>query len=188
MASSDPHCKATQCTAPIRARGLCSAHYNRFARYGDYERRRPIAKWSRNFDQCLKCATDEIPHVGKGLCAKCGRRTWEAKSREELRRRQLKAYGMTTETFDAMWEAQEGRCRICARLAPARLIQKGTKLSTALHVDHDHASGVVRGLLCDSCNRGLGFFFDDPDLLIAAAGYLRKHNQKELESEPKPLS
>lgn len=61
-----------------------------------------------------------------------------------------------------MLATQGGRCAICREL-PGR---------KALHVDHDHASGRVRGLLCFRCNAGLGNFRDDPGTLKAALSYL----------------
>ena len=61
-----------------------------------------------------------------------------------------------------MLAAQAGLCAVC-RSAPA------------VHVDHDHATGTVRALLCFNCNGGLGQFKDDPDVLRAAADYVRFH-------------
>jgi hypothetical protein len=43
-----------------------------------------------------------------------------------------------------------------------------------LHIDHDHATGVVRGVLCNDCNLGLGRFRDEPALLRKAADYLER--------------
>ena len=71
-------------------------------------------------------------------------------------------YGITAAEADAMLEAQGGVCAIC-RAAPAA------------HVDHDHATGAVRALLCFNCNGGLGQFKDDPTLLHAAAYYVEFH-------------
>jgi hypothetical protein len=74
----------------------------------------------------------------------------------ELRRR----YGMTISEFTSLSKRQGGRCAICKK-TPRRLV-----------VDHCHASQKVRGLLCDECNRGLGYFYDNQQALVAAVEYL----------------
>ncbi len=74
----------------------------------------------------------------------------------------LARYGLTLMEFSNMVLAQEGACAVCN--CP---MEKP-------HVDHDHETGVVRGLLCELCNRGIGHFKDDPRLLRAAAAYLER--------------
>ncbi len=71
-------------------------------------------------------------------------------------------YGLTAEQFRDMLVGQAGRCLICFRVPPTTLV-----------VDHDHATGAIRGLLCNSCNRLLGIAGDSPRRLDAAARYLR---------------
>lgn len=71
---------------------------------------------------------------------------------------------LSLDDYDAMLMAQDGRCAICA--------DPVTSEGRALAVDHCHASGRVRGLLCDPCNLGLGKFRDDPARLRAAIAYL----------------
>ena len=66
--------------------------------------------------------------------------------------------------FDALLDSQGGRCAIC------RTETAGGK--GGWHVDHDHATGRIRGLLCHGCNIALGYFRDDPDRLRAAMAYL----------------
>jgi len=73
-------------------------------------------------------------------------------------------YGLTPQDFDALVKQQCGCCAICQKsfgVGDARCV-----------VDHDHVLNVVRGLLCDRCNRGIGHFNDCPDILISAAQYL----------------
>lgn len=83
-------------------------------------------------------------------------------------------YGITPEQYAAMYEAQNGLCAICAQPEKDRDSQGRVK---ALAVDHCHASGKVRMLLCHSCNTGLGKFRDDTSLLALAIAYLAKHAQ-----------
>ncbi len=72
-------------------------------------------------------------------------------------------YGLSVGDVELMTLRQGGRCAIC-----------GVIPLTPLHIDHEHSTGVVRGLLCSPCNRGLGIFDDQPETLEAAARYLRK--------------
>ena len=84
--------------------------------------------------------------------------------KRSLRKTHLKKkYGITPEDYDRMLEAQGGGCAICGR--PPRD-------DIALHVDHDHETGFIRGLLCFPCNNALGLMKDDPERLIRAAEYV----------------
>lgn len=78
-------------------------------------------------------------------------------------------YGMTVEQHAAMVNAQGNLCAICGE--PPK--PDGVRAASRLHIDHDHGSGRVRGLLCNHCNRGLGAFRDRPELLELAVLYLR---------------
>lgn len=73
-------------------------------------------------------------------------------------------FGISINDYNALFEKQEGCCAICGT--------HQSELSEALHVDHDHDNGWVRGLLCKTCNIGLGHFKDNPELLDKAAEYL----------------
>ena len=85
---------------------------------------------------------------------------------ERMRAGHLKRkYGITLADYDAMLLAQGGGCAICAAPEPD---------GQSLHVDHDHDTGAVRGLLCFTCNAGIGMFGHDIDLLSAAVAYLRR--------------
>lgn len=76
-------------------------------------------------------------------------------------------YNITPEAYDKLVEDQDGRCAIC----------KTDKLRNGdanLHLDHDHATKMVRGLLCTTCNLGLGHFKDDIAFIESALEYLKK--------------
>jgi len=73
-------------------------------------------------------------------------------------------YQMTQAEVIAMEKAQGNRCPICQR-GLAGLERRG-------HIDHDHKTGRVRGILCARCNVGIGYFKDDPARLRRALEYL----------------
>jgi hypothetical protein len=75
-------------------------------------------------------------------------------------------YGITPEIYDAMLAAQFGCCAICGSESPGR----GGKY---FHVDHCHTTQAVRGLLCNACNIGLGYFRDDATVMASALTYLK---------------
>jgi hypothetical protein len=85
--------------------------------------------------------------------------------------RLLRKYGLTTEQYESMLAAQDGRCAIC-RQPETRTVHG---VVSRLAVDHDHRTARVRGLVCHLCNRAIGLLQDDPDLLRAAAEYLDSH-------------
>lgn len=105
--------------------------------------------------------------------------TWRRENREHVRAWQKqynagrkrenrdthlrRTFGITIEEFDAMLAAQGGGCAICGRAAPE---------GTSLHVDHEHETGVVRGLLCFTCNGALGMFTENEGHLVRAADYV----------------
>lgn len=81
---------------------------------------------------------------------------WVERNRERVKLHRIKAeYGLSPEEYDAIPKV----CVICG----AR---------DDLRVDHSHRTGRVRGMLCDPCNKGLGFLRDDPTLLLRAADYV----------------
>jgi len=95
--------------------------------------------------------------------AESGRKQiWDRKS--YLRRK----YGMSIADYDRMFEEQNGVCAICGQPRPEE---------RTLHVDHDHATGAIRGLLCFRCNNALGDFRDEHELFQRAADYLDRDDE-----------
>lgn len=124
---------------------------------------------------CIKCKVaqafvyfDKQPGNKDGFnnsCKKC-RKAYQA-ARKATNPKKFKdyklqeRYNITIAQYDQMYLAQSGCCAICH-----------TGSNKSLHVDHCHKTGKVRGLLCLSCNRGIGFLKDSRELLKAADEYL----------------
>lgn len=108
---------------------------------------RTQARVSGRHSYCKPC------HIKRGVVSREG----SGGTREyHLRRR----YGLTEVEFREMLRSQGDVCAICREPDPR-------------HVDHDHITGAVRGILCFNCNGGLGQFKDDVDRLSNAVSYLK---------------
>lgn len=90
----------------------------------------------------------------------------QARKRDYRPQNLMRFYGITVEQFDAMLVEQGGVCKVCS--GPA--MGKGR-----YHVDHDHETGLVRGLLCHKCNVALGMVRDSISHLQALIDYLGAH-------------
>lgn len=115
---------------------------------------------------CVDCAPSSrrpAPHPGP-RCATHHRAIRAERSKRAHGKHIETTYGITEAEYDAILAVQGGRCFICRRATGAR---------RRLAVDHDHATGEVRGLLCKPCNRDvLGHLRDDVGALERAIEYL----------------
>lgn len=95
------------------------------------------------------------------------RKDYYSRNKRAFRRRLLmNTFGLTLEDYDRMLSEQQGGCAICGT---AEAGGRGF-----FHVDHDHETEEIRGLLCANCNLGIGNMADSPEILEEAARYLRK--------------
>ncbi len=77
----------------------------------------------------------------------------------------IRRYGISLNDYDLMLEEQGGVCAICGTDDPR---------ASRFHIDHNHGTGKVRGLLCATCNQGIGLLQDSPFVLSQALNYLLK--------------
>lgn len=128
--------------------------------------------WRRKNPEAVKRSEQRARERNPGRRAEIAK-AYRARHREKLsghwreRRRAetLKAYGLTPADYDRILASQNNACAICESTDPQHW-------SGRFHVDHDHATGQVRGLLCHGCNTGLGSFRDNIGSLQAAVAYV----------------
>lgn len=119
--------------------------YDDFSKCGAGKRRRTVCRACQNSAE-------------KNRKAVADPEKWKASRRAAIIKHK---YGITIEEFDEILVRQGGICAICKR-PPVRPC-----------VDHCHATGKVRAILCGNCNTGIGMLGDDICLLVAATEYLR---------------
>lgn len=123
---------------------------------------------------CTKCLTYKLwvcfgkkPNSKTGYSASCR----DCYNREHNGRDKILAkFGIVPDEYDKLLAEQGGVCALCSGTEPIQ--------GRMLAVDHCHATGRNRGLLCSNCNMGLGKFKDDPALLDRAANYLREYGER----------
>jgi hypothetical protein len=82
--------------------------------------------------------------------------------------RRIRGFGaVKREIIEAIWLAQDKKCAICE-----------IPIEFNAHVDHDHLTGLIRGMLCKNCNPGLGQFKDNIRSLERAIDYLRRYESR----------
>jgi hypothetical protein len=89
-------------------------------------------------------------------------------NKKRSRKYTIKRHGITEEQYKLTFEKQEGKCAICDR--------HQDELKTKLHIDHDHRTNKIRGLLCFKCNSLLGYANDNIILLQKAIEYLKNND------------
>lgn len=132
----------------------------------DCDKIKPSAEFNRD-----KSSRDGIANYCKECHRARNKAYWKKFDRKQERhqlqweRLILDRYGLTPDDYAAMSEKQGNVCAICKQSGPR------------LAVDHDHETGAIRALLCKGCNVALGSMRDNPELMNAAAEYLRKHGK-----------
>jgi hypothetical protein len=139
-------CYSIECKKDAKAKGLCDMHYRRLKTTGKTEPSTRIKPVCK-IENCKK------PHAAKEFC-----RTHYEMTRQNI---------IIDQRVRLMIDNHRGLCDICKTDIPGFGRRN-------LSVDHDHKTGIVRGMLCQKCNIGLGNFNDSPDLLEKAIKYLLK--------------
>jgi hypothetical protein len=133
--------------------------------------RRNDKNWAKGWRwTCLECEREAGRARRERDPEKVRLQTRELYERHPDRRRDYMLrhrYGITAAQYDSLLEDQGGVCAICAR---------SNASGRRLHTDHDHATGKVRGLLCERCNRYLSVV-ENPDIHEAMLAYLTKHRE-----------
>lgn len=109
--------------------------------------------------------------AAEGICRWCGKQPTRPTSilcqachEQSVWKRRKAKFGIDEARFWRQLEAQDCRCAICTVL-----------IGRDAHVDHDHRTKAVRGLLCGHCNRGIGHFRDSSEVVLKAAAYLKRY-------------
>lgn len=173
-------CKVKDCNNVATAKTLCWTHYLRQRRHGSTDklkfRREKLIEEGKSY--CPKC--NEIKPLDEFLkdsytafgisiyCKECHRKKGKVRytlhKSEHQDNRLKKKFGITLQEYTDLFKKQGERCAIC---------KKDNKTNKMFPVDHCHKTNEVRGVLCEECNKALGLFYDNLQVLQNAIEYLK---------------
>jgi hypothetical protein len=113
-------------------------------------------------DRKATCHPDR-QHLAKGFCKPCYKKDYDVTHNSNRRIYILNAYGLTLEQHDALLKQQKGHCRFCDATSAGR---------KRLHIDHDHLTGRVRGLVCAKHHIMITIIENHRDILKDVMAYL----------------
>lgn len=191
-------CTLEGCEDDYLSRGYCGKHYQRWRKFGDPMYVRPnlgnrtvrVTPEIRTCRDCGRVGPASEFRRRRNVCPSCAnayKKAWKLANPDKVAasllrqsariaqaeiRRRARNNGLDPEMVAAYYNAHDGRCEICGN--PPRPGGRD------LNMDHDHATGEFRGMLCDNCNAGIGRFKDDTMRLESAILYLKRHAQPTL--------
>lgn len=129
------------------------------------DKRRPGKHQSR----CRRCYAE----YGRQRAQQIDGAAWQRQYRQVaplrvFERKLKREFGISLSQYESLLQQKEGKCWCCGRQEPGGMSGKW-------HVDHDHSTGVVRGILCHFCNTGIGLLGDTVDGVQNAIHYLSNH-------------
>jgi hypothetical protein len=123
---------------------------------------------------CMVCRRSKyLEQPGKREIHRQGTKNWYRDNPDKAKSQRLKQYGLDLDGYNALRKKQKYCCAVCHKHETEVSQGRAKTTATALHVDHDHVTNKVRGLLCTNCNTILGKCYDDVKILKQAVNYLK---------------
>lgn len=127
---------------------------------------------------CMVCYRNKyLEDPAKREIHRKGSSNWYKNNPQLAKNQRLRKYGITLDQYNDLRQNQNYKCAICNKHETAVAQGRACTTDHALHVDHCHSSGKIRGLLCTNCNTILGKCHDNPDVLKNAINYLIRSNE-----------
>lgn len=155
------------------------AEWDDFWSFVDFARDKPVKHIARRYEEDRPWGPANFywhAPIASSKDKKEYARAWRKKNPIASKAHSLKkVFGITIQQYMTMYDTQYGRCAICGK--PGMTYAGVSGRSDTLVVDHCHATGKIRSLLCAQCNKGIGCFNESPHLMLQAVSYLKRYTE-----------